>query len=258
LNLADALWVPSQFARRCLEPFFFGPVHVIPHPVRLTSSQARTFPGVPDDMFLFVSVLQWSDRKNPDGLLKAFVRAFRGRRDVGLLLKLGWRVGDANIESAMRTVFLETLGIGRLRAPPVFVVNEEVGRQAMDVLFARADAYVSLHRSEGFGLTLADAMAAEVPVIATGHSGNLDFMDAASAMLVRHRMVPVRQRLVRTWFDGSMTWAEPDLDHAVELMRALVAQPGASATMAANGARRVREQLSPARIGRLMRDHCDG
>jgi glycosyltransferase involved in cell wall biosynthesis len=121
-------------------------------------------------------------------------------------------------------------------------------------IYRRADAYVSLHRSEGFGLCLAEAMAAGAPVVATGYSGNLEFMDDGCAFLVPAKMIPARDELSRVRrFDPSMTWGEPDEDAAVEAMRACVSSPARREAIARAGRDRVRELLAPARIGALMR-----
>ena len=79
------------------------------------------------------------------------------------------------------------------------------------------DCYISLHRAEGFGLTMAEAMAMEKPVIATGYSGNMDFMTAENSFLVNHKLVPIAKD--HGPYKRGFIWAEPDLEHAAELMR---------------------------------------
>jgi glycosyltransferase involved in cell wall biosynthesis len=108
----------------------------------------------------------------------------------------------------------------------------------MNQLMTLCDAYVSLHRSEGFGLTLAEAMMLERPVIATGYSGNMDFMTESTGMLVRHREIEI-QKEVGPYAAGSR-WADPDLDHAAALMRRVHEHPEWAAS-----------------IGRAARTHVD-
>jgi glycosyltransferase involved in cell wall biosynthesis len=246
------LWVPSAFCRDILARCTRSPVEVVPHPVEARDVTRTQFPGIPDDAFCFCAIQEWSDRKNSDGLVRAFVRAFRGRRDVILALKLGFRVGSDRL-AAQRMLATLTRGIGPWRAPAVYLIAEDLSASAMDRLYRRADAFVSLHRAEGFGLCMAEAMAAGRAVVATAYSGNLEFMDEGSAFLVGHRSVPVRQRLTQTWFDRSMRWAEPDQDEAVDALRACESSPGLRARIAAAGRERVVRQLAPARIGERMR-----
>jgi glycosyltransferase involved in cell wall biosynthesis len=205
---------------------------------------------VPDDLFLFASVFEWSDRKNPEGLVRAFLDAFAGRREVGLLLKIGLRfnVHPARVVSALRR-------LTALRRPPVYVLlGDEAAPATLAQIHRRADAFVSLHRAEGFGLCMAEAMAAGKPVVATAWSGNLEYMDAQSAFLVEGRLAPVRQRLAwQALFHRGMRWAEPDHDAAVAALRACVDQPAERQRRADAGRRRVLAELAPARIGALMK-----
>ena len=102
---------------------------------------------------------------------------------------------------------------------------------------------------------MAEAMAAGKPVVATGYSGNLEFMDDESAFLVDYDKVNVVQRLSRLrFFEPHMRWAEPKLDSAVEQLRACVDQPARRIVVAGRGKDRVLSHLSPSRIGAIMRE----
>ncbi len=250
----DELWVPSEFSARAFRQATARPVHVVPHPVVAPPPGPRRFPGVPDDLFVFLAIFEWQDRKNPEGVVRAFRRAFGGRRDVALLLKVGSRLGADHGETLRLIERLTPTGIP-FRTPPVFaVLQDALPPAAVAQLYRRADAYVSLHRAEGFGLCMAEAMAAGLPVIATGWSGNLEFMDGTTAFLVDHRLVAARQRQFRgdDPFRG-MRWAEPDRDAAVDALRACVDQPSLRTRIAAAGQARVAAELAPSRIGALMR-----
>jgi glycosyltransferase involved in cell wall biosynthesis len=227
-------------------------VRVVPHPVEPIAPGPRSVPGVPDASFVFVSVLQWSERKNPVGLLRAFRRAFSRSQDVALLLHVGLRGADA--EAVMRRIANGTTP----SSPHVYVCLDTVVPATIDRLYRRADAYVSLHRAEGFGLCLAEAMSAGVAVVATAHSGNLDFMDERTAFLVPGRLVPSKDERGRERrFDPYACWAEPEEEAAVEAMRACVAQDARRARVADAGKLRVCEQLAPERIGAAMRERLE-
>jgi glycosyltransferase involved in cell wall biosynthesis len=247
----DELWVPSAFSAR---PFSATrkPMHVIPHPVLAERRPRAPFPRVPDDVFLFASIFEWSDRKNPLGLLRAFRAAFNSA-DVGLLLKIGLRFG-ANAPKVLSTI-ADTWGRPRPgRTPPLWVILEDLSEHAIARIHQRADAYVSLHHAEGFGLCLAQAMATGRPVVATGYSGNLEFMDERSAFFVDYDIVPIKQELAPyPFFEPTMQWAEPRRESAVAALRACAFNAGQRSAIAATGFERVREELSPALIGRRMR-----
>lgn len=256
LGQVDELWVPSRYSTIAYKRAGGPPVRLVPHPVRTRARVRRSFPEIPDSLFLFLAIQEWSDRKNPLGLLRAFVDAFSGRTDVGLLLKIGLRYVSS--PAAVRSALHELLRprAGRAQPPPVYVIAEELTRQTVARLYARADAYLSLHRSEGFGLCLAEAMAHGLPVVATGYSGNLDFMDAQSAYLIEHRVIPVKVELgPQDLWTGAMEWAEPSHEHAVATLRGVVADPDRAARLASCGKARIAAELSPERIGALMRQH---
>ena len=109
-------------------------------------------------------------------------------------------------------------------------------------LIAAADAVVSLHRAEGFGLIMAEAMALGTPMIGTGWSGNLDFMDETCAMVVPARLVPVEDP--QGIYRGQM-WADPDIDAAAEALRRIRTEPGLAQRLSEAGRKRVIERLSP-------------
>lgn len=231
-------------------------MRLVPHPVRTRSPVRCSFPEIPDPLFLFLAIQEWSDRKNPLGLLRAFIDAFSGRSDVGLLIKIGLRY--VSNPAAVRQALHEVLRLrsGRTKPPPVYIIAEELTQRTLLRLYGRADAYLSLHRSEGFGLCLAEAMAHGLPVVATGYSGNLDFMDEQSAYLLEHKVIPVKVELgPQDLWTSAMEWAEPSHDHAVATLRTVVSDPDRARRIAACGKARIAAELSPARIGALMRQH---
>ncbi len=249
----DEIWVPSEFCRAPFQAVTSAPVCVIPHPVAVPAPLARDFPGVPEGVFLFVAIFEWQDRKNPEGLVRAFLRAFAGRRDVALLLKVGLRVGGKP-GTVLRSLH-QWLAPRPWRSPPIYVLEgSETSSRVIAQLHARADAYVSLHRAEGFGLCMAEAMARGKPVVATGYSGNLTFMDSESAFLVDYDLVPIVQRLSSVqFFERGMRWAEPRTEHAVEQLRACVERASLREQIAKRGLARLVEVLAPRRVGELMR-----
>ena len=113
------------------------------------------------------------------------------------------------------------------------------------------DAYVSLHRSEGYGLVMAEAMAGGKPVLATGYSGNLDFMTGQNSLLVGHRLIELEAD--HGPYRRGAVWAEPDVNEAAEHMRRLVERTGLGACLGAQARRDVERDLNPEKVGGLIR-----
>lgn len=142
LDSMDALWVPSTFSREALARLTPRPIVVVPHPVAVPAAgdgDSRELAGVPNDCFVFLGVLEWAERKNPVGLVNAFVKAFSGRRDVVLLLKLSFRYG---VPAPCVVARVEKLRGSRPRHPRILLCTEELSASAMAQLYRRADAYV--------------------------------------------------------------------------------------------------------------------
>lgn len=226
-GLYHEIWAPSTFVADAIRRATRGlevKVRCVPHPLPevsgVVSDRARF--DLPDDAFVFLcmfDVLSSVTRKNPMGAVDAFQTAFGPhRRDVLLCIKV---VCDpANSES-----------LALLRAkvtgwPNIRILTERLSDTVADRLIASADCFVSLHRSEGFGLSIAQAMALGRPVIVTGWSGNMDFCDA-HAICVDHELRPVVDP-TGIYTETDQVWAEPDLNHAAEAMQRLVADPEAA------------------------------
>src|SRR5262249_27272136 len=144
----------------------------------------------------------------------AFRRAFRRSEPVRLVLKC------VNAES-------DPSGFAALRAAAagasIAIVDGYAATDSLHNLMAACDAYVSLHRSEGIGITIAEAMALGKPAIATGWSGNTDFMDVSNGFPVSYRLVELDQTVGP--YPAGEVWAEPSVEHAAELMRFVVDHP---------------------------------
>ncbi|MFQ5699347.1 MAG: glycosyltransferase, partial [Myxococcota bacterium] len=214
---------PSQFVRYALlsdsqglsVPYWPLPV-VLPDDI--VADRARM--GVSPDTVLFATAFETAGdptRKNPMAVLDAFGRAFPGREDVCLVIKVN--NGDPGSE------YLAQLLRRSEPDPRVRVLFDRLSYREVLGLYAAADVYVSMHRAEGFGLGMAEAMLLGTPVIATRWSGNLEFMTECNSCLVGYELAPLRGATHRAYdprylgFEG--VWAEPRIDEAAHWMALL-------------------------------------
>jgi len=216
----DEVWTYSEFAAAAFRQAMKVPVYVWPLPIlrpslRLASERPPKF--ATDRMtflcsFDFLSVME---RKNPAGVVTAFKRAFQDNE--GPLLIVKGTNGGSDVRG--RTHLLDAIG-GRT---DIHFLGQVLSRSEQDALIAKSDVYVSLHRSEGFGLQLGEAMALGTPVLATAYSGNLEFMQDTNSYLVPSVSSKVPPGC---WpYPEGYAWVEPDLDAAADLMRYIVEHP---------------------------------
>ena len=243
----DEVWTHSTYSAGLIAPRSPVPVIAVPPPILEPepAGEPLDLDGIPDGFwFLFAfDFLSTVERKNPVGLVEAFRRAFADNEGPQLVLKAF--NGDYKPEQLAQLRYA-----ARGRAD-IHLVDRWMPDAQRRALAARADCYVSLHRSEGFGLTMAEAMALGKPVIATGYSGNLDFMDPSTAYLVGHGLSEVGPGVDIYPADG--VWAEPDLDHAAELMRRVVSEPAEAAAKGARAREEILRRFSAEATGALAR-----
>ena len=197
------------------------------------------------DRFVFTVVFDHfsvTERKNPIGAIEAFRRAFGP--DEGPVLVVKTMNGDRRWPQHQQVL---AAADGR---DDIVVWDTHLSRDDHMAFIAAADALVSLHRSEGLGLHLAEAMWLGTPTIATRYSGNLDFMDDDCALLVDHQLVTVRGG--EGVYPASAVWADPDLDVAAAAMRRLATDRSVHARLAAAGRSKMEHQPSLAETGRLI------
>jgi glycosyltransferase involved in cell wall biosynthesis len=244
----DELWVASDYVREAVAAKVDIPVHVVPVPVESPSGPFRTRAelGLPEGFtFLYVFDFWSGERKNPTAVVEAFKRAFEPSEGPTLVLKSlhgrDWKPHQFEKLQALVD-----------RRTDILVRDGYVSSAERDSYIAMCDCYVSLHRSEGLGLTIAEAMACKKPVIATGYSGNLEFMSAENSCLVPFRLVDIPD----TWwaYEAGARWAEPDVDAAAEMMRAMWEHPEVARALGSRARDDVVERFSPQRTAAFVEE----
>jgi glycosyltransferase involved in cell wall biosynthesis len=257
MEMLDEIWVSTEYGVQIYQPEFKGPVsnvgmcyEELPEINRTTARDyVQGLFGFDAEKFVFLVVFDsfsFVQRKNPLGVLKAFAAAFEGNKDVRLVIKTQnrrkvadpvqidiWTQVDAMVKADKRIV----------------VLNETLSYDDLLLLKKGCDAYVSLHKSEGWGFGMIEAMGLGIPVVCTAYSGNMDFCSEETAWLVGYQEVelaPDDYIFVRK----GQKWAEPDVGDAAQQMQAVYANPVARTAKAAAGLAFVRQNFSAKAIAK--------
>jgi glycosyltransferase involved in cell wall biosynthesis len=248
-DYVDEVWVASDFVREAVARETAKPVLTFPLPVLAPPppTLSRSDFGLPEDAFVFLFVFDYFStlqRKNPLGLIEAFTRAFPEPGRALLYLK---SINGSRAPSDLARVTEAAAG-----RPDIVLSDGYLEGDRLTALTALCDCYVSLHRSEGFGLTIAEAMAFGKPAIATGYSGNLAFMDEYSSYLVPYELATLDEAVGP--YPAGTEWAEPDLDEAAQLLRHVVEQPDEARERGLRGKAAVEERQSLERAAHFLGD----
>jgi glycosyltransferase involved in cell wall biosynthesis len=251
LDYYDEIWCPSDFTTTAIALKSAVPVLTMPHAisfVRPTESAAalRSRFGLPVDKFLFLSLFDlnsYAERKNPTAVLAAFRQSGLAGSGAALVLKVQNVAGNetdfATLEASVRDL------------PGTVLLTQTFSRADIYALEAACDAFVSLHRAEGFGLAVAECMFLGKPVISTNWSATAEFVTTDNGCPVRARLVTL-DRNHGPYAKGA-TWADPDPRHAAEQMRRLFADRALAATLGAAARATVEARFAPVVIGARYR-----
>jgi len=232
-NRMDEIWTPSHWS---VETFtdagVIRPLYAMP----LGYDPTHFHPHVPayriGNRFTFLSVFEWGERKAPEILLRAYVSAFRKHDDVILILRIN--NFDTSISVSQQIVNLNLPNDG----PAIAILyNQYLSRSQLASLYRSADCFVLTSRGEGWGLPILEAMACGVPVIATNWSAQTEFLHAGVGYPLRVRaLIPAQAKC--PYYIG-WSWAEPDIDHLIYLMRYVYEHPDEARTIGAAAAAEV-------------------
>ncbi|MCA1612882.1 MAG: glycosyltransferase [Acidobacteria bacterium] len=251
LNHVLEVWLPCEHNVSVFRRALDRPVFKLPHPLlpqHFNGDAVRdpaAFLRVAPADFVFYSLFEWQQRKSPHELIETYLREFSGDADAVLLVKAN--PGAAGVAArALEEARARTKSRARVELRCEAWADAEI-----DALHARGDCYVSLHRGEGWGYPLFEAAARGTPVVATGYSGPLEYLNQNEHGLVGYRLAQVRQPYV--YYSPRMRWAEPDFAHAAALMRGVYERRDEATRRAAAAAARLRGEFSLEAVGRAAR-----
>lgn len=250
LDYVDEVWVPSEFISQALRKVTGKPVTVIPYGITAPWNDRLTREdfGLDPEDFLVLMMYDsnsYASRKNPGAAFRAFREAFgENPEHVKLVVKI------SNPKPEDLAFAEQELAPGSYR-----LITERMERKKLNSLIRLCDVYLSLHRAEGFGLVIAEAMRLGTPVVATDWSANAEFMPEEAACPVRCSLVPVNGAY--QFDNGEMRWAEPDVCQAAEYLKRLREDPDWRKEKASAGKAYISVHLSPEACGERIRQRME-
>jgi len=244
----NEVWVPSSFVANSVSMKSSVPVIRIPHGIEviIENDRERSYYGLPETPFLFLTMYDmnsFQERKNPMASINAFKQAFSPNDlSVGLVVKVN--NGSAN-KGDMKFINQITEEYKN-----IYVINKTFSRNDTNALIACTDSFISLHRSEGFGLGLAEAMYLRKPVIGTNWSSNTDFMNSQNSCIVNYELIKVGQDYGP--YQAYQQWANADINHASQYMSRLVKDPIYYEDIATRGEQTIKNDYSPIAVGKMI------
>jgi FkbM family methyltransferase len=250
-DLVDEIWTPSVFCRDAIAARTAKPVHAFPVPVPVPAARVADEAG-PSTSGPFTVLFAFDHnsvlaRKNPLAAIEAFGLAFGDDPDVRLVIK--------SINGDRHLTDRERVRAAAAGDPRITLLEHYLTAAEIDELYARADCYLSPHRSEGFGLTVAEALARGLPVVATGYSATTELLSADTGWLIPYRLVEVGPG--NPPYPADARWAEPDTAAAADALREIRADPRAARQRAERGRVRLREQRTIEQAAAWARDRIE-
>ncbi len=250
----DEIWTCSRY---CLDSISLKsdiPVIDIPHPIDIQKKDINENfdTGLSADCYHFLFIFDYNsliERKNTLAVIDAYEKAF-GKENGKVKLVIKTSIPGHHLSKSRNKVKT------RIGDNTSIIYKEEMLRRSdLLALMDKADCYISLHRSEGFGLTMAEAMALGKPVIATGYSGNLDFMNVNNSFLVKYKMIKHEYDL--SVLPKNNYWSDPDTDHAAELMNFIYENQSFAKEIGQKAKEDIQNYFSLEAIGNKMKKRLD-
>jgi len=266
LNAMDGLITASEWNKQVyISCGVTRPIEVVPHAIDFDFYNSDVTPDTEINDFrtgkehIFYTIGQFTERKNLQGLLVAFQQAFEGRDDVGLVVKTFGTDYSSHHQGGTKNAISSYLSDLRMAGweEKVFLITEQLTDSDIVQLHKDCDYYVSLHRGEGAGITLLEAGAVGNPIISTGWSGSTEFLNKQNSFLIDYKMTPVRNMPWIPWYTANQRWAEPNLDQAIEAMRAIVKSNTKAKKLGKVFQEEIKTKYTPILMGRKMIEAID-
>lgn len=250
VNLFNEIWTASSYCNTLFQKVYNGPIITVPHPVEVNLKPVQPQNALPffdKNKFSFLFIFSYHssiERKNPLFLMEAFSKAFLEQEQVELVIKTSGAEKFKQYERKLHQFAADKKNIT--------IINIDMDKNSVNHLINDSDCYVSMHHSEGFGLTLAEAMCLGKPTVATNYSGNTEFMNEDNSFLVDYELGFLLNADAN--FSSQTLWANPIMEDAVKKLREVYDDKALRNKKAINGKLFVQEKLSFDSVGSIMRD----
>lgn len=248
LNIFDELWVPSDFCVNIFTKYTGIPVMRFSHPIqKLAPSDEFNFeeyhikPGTHVYITIFDS-LSTTIRKNPEATIEAFMNVFKDDPESVLIVK----THNLDRSKDAQKVVEKYTGISN-----IIIINEHFSKEKLHSMIQKSDVLISLHGSEGFGLTMAEAMSYGKIVVGTGYSGNLDFMNVNNSFLVQYSFIKTSN--TKGLIAEGLTLAKPDLQDATQKLLYIKNNFKSLHSIKESAEAQIRDHFSLEAIGKLLK-----
>ena len=255
INTVDAIWAPSQFICDCLKKYTEKTVVHVPYAIWLKEPVAygRDAFGLPEDVFLYLLMYDFrsvSERKNPKASIAAFKKAFTAEeaneKKVGLIIKVNNAATDVEVNNLKKQ--LEGYEY-------IYFITRNLSRDKVESLEAVADVLISLHRAEGFGLPMAEAMYLGTPTVVTNWSANAEFVTEDSACLVGGELIELTTQIGP--YEKGNRWMDADVDQAAGYVRRLYDDKAFYNSIKENGKAQVKKILNSQVSGDVIKFYME-
>jgi len=261
LDEVKEIWTGCQYNKKCFEDVgFSGPIIVMPQPVMFHNEpQKIDIQGVRESDFVFYSIFQWIERKDPKTLLEAYWQAFQGNNDVVLLLKTyGLAFGGRQERIIYEQIAAWKKQLSQRHYPRVLVIDSLLSHEQMQAIHARGDCFVSSHRGEGWGEPQGEALSYKKPVISTDLGGIHEWIDSDGMYKIKYKMVDVfNMSWAEQYSGGNQKWGQADKEQLIETMRYVYENQESAREVGENGYKQALKKLSPKVVGRMMKNRIE-
>lgn len=248
LNIFDELWVPSDFCVNIFTKYTGIPVMRFSHPIqKMATSEEFDFNTyqIKPNSKVYVTIfdsLSTTIRKNPEATIESFIKVFNNDPESVLIVKTHNLERSKDAQKALEKYN---------NIPNIIIINEHFSKEKLHSLIQKSDVLISLHGSEGFGLTMAEAMSYGKVVVGTGYSGNLDFMNVNNSFLIQYDFIKTSN--TKGLIAEGLTLARPNIEDAVEKLKYIKDNFNALGNIKNNAEAQIRESFSIESIGNLFK-----
>lgn len=252
-DLFDEIWTYSNYTAETIARESPIPVLKLAPSIALPSTSVdRKALGLPQEKFIFLFMFDFHStlgRKNPLGTIEAFKRAFEQSNNQDVLLVI--KSSNGHFHPEQREKLKEQVEGWQ----SIHLIDGHLKKEELYGLVNSCNCYVSLHRAEGFGLTMAEAMYYGKPVIATAYSSNMEFMNVGNSFPVKYELVTLAENYGP--YPKGNIWAEPDINHAASLMQYVFQNYQEAQQVGSIAAQDIKSLLSPEAVGNKIRNRLE-